>query len=183
MCVFRNTGLDDASQVRFSQRLGELDTMKRYLANDAKPRHGFYEIFDAGNVDDHGRVISPESPRAQYSKVKKFACFCSSPTRLTWKYQGNQLFHVDSSFNPRRASFSLLRAVSIPPPGNGGNTDFADSLTAWNDLDPDFQRELLQKNYIAQHSIAHSRKLLLRVTLTDETRRTMPTTTLLEYEL
>lgn len=73
--------------------------------------------------------------------------------------QGNALFHVDSSFNPRRASFSLLRAVEIPPPGNGGNTDFADSRTAWEDLSPEFQRELLEKDYVVNHSIAQSRKL------------------------
>jgi alpha-ketoglutarate-dependent 2,4-dichlorophenoxyacetate dioxygenase len=74
-------------------------------------------------------------------------------------HQGNALFHVDSSFNPRRASFSLLRAVDIPPPGNGGNTDFADSRTAWDELDPALQKELLEKDYVVNHSIAHSRKL------------------------
>jgi len=73
--------------------------------------------------------------------------------------KGNQLFHVDSSFNPRRASYSILRAVELPPLGNGGNTDFADSRTAWDDLDPAFQQELLEKDYVVNHSIAQSRKL------------------------
>lgn len=73
--------------------------------------------------------------------------------------QGNALFHVDSSFNPRRASFSLLRAVEIPPAGNGGNTDFADSRTAWDELDPALQQELLDHDYVVHHSVAQSRKL------------------------
>ncbi|KAL6250467.1 hypothetical protein RBB50_002769 [Rhinocladiella similis] len=140
VCVFRNTGLDDASHIEFSKRIGDLDTMRRYMTDGRKPRYGFYELFDAGNIDDQGGVLDPDAPRAHYGK-------------------GNALFHVDSSFNPRRASFSLLRAVEIPPPGNGGNTDFADSRTAWDQLDPAFQQELLEKDYIVHHSIAQSRKL------------------------
>lgn len=75
--------------------------------------------------------------------------------------QGNLLFHVDSSFNPRRASYSCLRAVEIPPPGQGlgGNTDFADSRTAWDDLDEATKNDLLAKDYVGAHTIAYSRKL------------------------
>ncbi|KAK5461129.1 hypothetical protein LTS15_003192 [Exophiala xenobiotica] len=140
VCVFRNTGLDDAAHIKFSQRIGELDTMRRYMTDGHKPRWAFYELFDAGNIDDQGGVLDPDSPRAHYGK-------------------GNALFHVDSSFNPRRASYSLLRAVEIPPPGNGGNTDFADTRTAWDKLDPSLQKELLEKDYTVHHSIAQSRKL------------------------
>lgn len=73
--------------------------------------------------------------------------------------QGNALFHVDSSFNPRRASYSLLRAVKIPPPGNGGNTDFADSRTAFEELPPALKDELVKNDYVGAHTIAQSRKL------------------------
>jgi alpha-ketoglutarate-dependent 2,4-dichlorophenoxyacetate dioxygenase len=65
---------------------------------------------------------------------------------------------VDSSFTPRRASFSLLRAVKIPPPGNGGNTEFADSRTAFEELPEELAQELLDNDYVAAHSLAHSRK-------------------------
>lgn len=155
--MLRNTGLDDASQIEFSRRVGDLDTMRRYMTNGRKPRYQFYELFDAGNIDDQGGVLDPNSPRAHYGKV------ASSPVdRLQNTNEipkGNQLFHVDSSFNPRRASYSILRAVELPPLGNGGNTDFADSRTAWDDLDPQFQKELLEKDYVVNHSIAQSRKL------------------------
>ncbi|OQU99683.1 hypothetical protein CLAIMM_05283 [Cladophialophora immunda] len=110
VCIFRNTGLDDASHIEFSRRIGDLDTMKRYMVDGRRPRYRYYELFDAGNIDDQGGVLDPNSPRAHYGK-------------------GNALFHVDSSFNPRRASFSLLRA------------------------------ELLEKDYVVHHSIAQSRKL------------------------
>lgn len=72
--------------------------------------------------------------------------------------QGNSIFHVDSSFNPRRAGFSLLRAHTLPPPGHGGNTDFADTRTAFDDLPADLRQHLEEHDYIAAHSLMHSRK-------------------------
>jgi alpha-ketoglutarate-dependent 2,4-dichlorophenoxyacetate dioxygenase len=81
----------------------------------------------------------------------------SGATELT-RTQGNALFHADSSFNPRRASFSLLRAHALPPPGNGGDTGFADSRTAFGELPLPFKSELLENGYTAAHCMAHSRK-------------------------
>lgn len=72
--------------------------------------------------------------------------------------QGNGIFHVDSSFNPRRAGFSLLRAHSLPPKGHGGNTDFADTRTAFQELPEDLRNAILQTEYIGAHSIMHSRR-------------------------
>jgi alpha-ketoglutarate-dependent 2,4-dichlorophenoxyacetate dioxygenase len=74
--------------------------------------------------------------------------------------QGNTLFHVDSSFNPRRASYSLLRAAELPPPGTrGGNTEFADSRTAFDELPDGLKNQLIQNDYVAAHSLWQSRKL------------------------
>lgn len=66
---------------------------------------------------------------------------------------------MDSSFNPRRAGYSLLLAHELPPHGMGGHTAFADTRTAFDDLHDDFKEELLNKDYIANHSIHYSRKL------------------------
>lgn len=76
---------------------------------------------------------------------------------------------MDSSFNPRRASYSLLRAVLVPPAGQGGETEFADSRTAWDDLDQGTRELLLAGSggeggrtgggLIGAHSISHSRKM------------------------
>jgi alpha-ketoglutarate-dependent 2,4-dichlorophenoxyacetate dioxygenase len=52
----------------------------------------------------------------------------------------------------------MLRAVEIPPPGTGGNTEFADSRTAFDELPSDLKQDLLSHDYIAAHSLAHSRK-------------------------
>ena len=72
--------------------------------------------------------------------------------------QGNTIFHVDSSFNPRRAGFSLLRAHELPPSQCGGNTDFADTRTAYDDLSDELRDDLEENDYVAAHSIMHSRK-------------------------
>lgn len=73
--------------------------------------------------------------------------------------QGNDLFHVDSSFNPRRAGYSLLLAHELPPSGLGGHTAFADTRTAYDDLPTETKERLRTNNYIACHSTLHSRKL------------------------
>jgi len=138
--VFRKTGLDDTGHVEFSKRFGDLDDIRPYMTNGRKPRYEYYELFDAGNIDpDTNDVLAPDGPRAQYNK-------------------GNALFHVDSSFNPRRASYSILKAHELPPPNTGGNTGFADSRTAFEELDPELKAELLEQDYIGAHSLYSSRK-------------------------
>ena len=77
----------------------------------------------------------------------------------TLQLQGNNLFHVDSSFNPRRAGYSLLLVHELPPSGMGGHTAFADTRTAFEDLPAERKEELLKENYVANHSMWHSRKL------------------------
>jgi alpha-ketoglutarate-dependent 2,4-dichlorophenoxyacetate dioxygenase len=66
---------------------------------------------------------------------------------------------VDSSFNPRRAGHFLLLAHELPPPRTGGSTAFADTRSAFNDLPQNLKENLLAKDYIANHSLHHSRKL------------------------
>ena len=66
---------------------------------------------------------------------------------------------MDSSFNPRRAGYSLLLAHELPPRGMGGHTAFADTRAAFDDLSSVLKRKLLEEDYIAAHSLFHSRKL------------------------
>ena len=40
----------------------------------------------------------------------------------------------------------------------GGNTDFADTRTAFADLPPDLKKQLEDNDYVANHSLWHSRK-------------------------
>jgi alpha-ketoglutarate-dependent 2,4-dichlorophenoxyacetate dioxygenase len=66
----RRTGLDDESHIAFSKRLGDLDNIKRYMVGGRKPRYTHYELFDTGNVDEDGKVLDPNSPRAHFGKVR-----------------------------------------------------------------------------------------------------------------
>jgi alpha-ketoglutarate-dependent 2,4-dichlorophenoxyacetate dioxygenase len=138
------------------------------MTGGRKPRYDFYELFDAGNVsldDDAAKEPKPLDPSSARAHANR----------------GNGLFHVDSSFNPRRASFSLLRAVQLPPPGTGGDTMFADSRTAAEELPSELralisgevdasdkndgdrdnheEKERGDSGLIGVHSMAHSRKL------------------------
>jgi alpha-ketoglutarate-dependent 2,4-dichlorophenoxyacetate dioxygenase len=127
------------THVEFSKRFGDLDDIRPYMTGGRKPRYEYYELFDAGNVDNEGNVLTMDSPRTHYGK-------------------GNGFFHVDSSFNPRRASYSLLRAAILPPPNTGGNTEFADTRTAFETLPKEMQQRLIEKDYTGVHSLHHSRK-------------------------
>jgi len=131
--------LDDARHVAFSSLFGELDDIKPYLAMGRKNRFPFDELFDVSNQEDDGSLIQIGSRRHHQG-------------------MGNGIFHVDSSFNPRRAGYSLLRAHELPPPGHGGNTDFADTRTAYSELPPTLHADLEAGDYIGAHSIWHSRK-------------------------
>lgn len=85
----------------------------------------------------------------------------------THRHKGNGLFHVDSSFNPRRAGYSLLRAAELPPAGMGGDTEFADLRTAFDQLPRTIQMDLQEQDYIAAHSLWHSRKVASPATFAD----------------
>lgn len=137
--VFRQAALDDARHVAFAAQLGELDDSTPYIKAGRKHRLAPYtELFDVSNLDDDGNVVSTDSLRYQLGL-------------------GNGLFHVDSAFNPRRAGYSILRAHELPPKGTGGATAFADSRTAYADLDGETKARI--KNYVVSNSLWHSRRL------------------------
>ncbi|PKS10942.1 hypothetical protein jhhlp_002700 [Lomentospora prolificans] len=140
VCVLRNTGLDDDGHVEFSKSFGDLDNIKRFIHKGRKMRYSHYELFDASNLDENNELLDPNSARAHANR-------------------GNGIFHSDSSYNPRRASYSLLRATTLPPPGTGGATEFGDSRSAFDDLPEPLKSTLLSKNYVGAHTFAQSRKL------------------------
>ena len=140
--VFRGTQLNDESHIDFSRRFGsELDTIKMFIDNKdstRKLRTNHYELFDVSNLDADGNILKHDDRRYKYNK-------------------GNALWHIDSTFNARRASYSLLLAHELPPRGTGGETDFADVRTAYDDLPQDMKEKL--EPLIVEHSLWHSRKV------------------------
>ncbi|CRG92432.1 Transcriptional activator protein acu-15 [Talaromyces islandicus] len=133
---------ENVTHVAFARQFGELDDVKPYVKAGLANRLKHDELFDVSSVEMDGSLLDPDSPRGQANK-------------------GNGLFHVDSSFNPCRAGYSLLLAHELPPPeaGTGGQTAFADTRTAFDELPADLRQSLLNNDYVAAHSIHHSRKL------------------------
>lgn len=136
--IFRKTGLNDKKHVEMSSFFGELDDVKPYNKLGRINRLAYDELFDVSNVDAEGNIFQPTGQRAIINR-------------------GNTIFHCDSSFNPRRAGYSLLLAHELPPAGTGGNTEFADTRTAYDDL-PEERKETI-KDWVLWHSQHHSRRV------------------------
>lgn len=137
--VFRRAQLDDARHVAFARQMGELDTTT-VVKTPGQPYRlaPFDELTDVANIEADGSIVKQDSLRYQLGL-------------------GNTLFHVDCSYNARRAGFSILRAHQLPPKGTGGGTAFADMRTAYDDLDSETKEKI--KDNSMWHSIWHSRAL------------------------
>lgn len=139
--IFRSTGLDNERHIAFGRKLGELDDVTPYNTLGRKNRLAPHdELFDVSNLDENGELAPPTGTRAIFGKA-------------------NALFHTDSSFNARRAGLSLLLAHEVPPNnvyGEIGNTEFADSRTAYTDLPEEMKEKI--KDFVVGHTQLHSRR-------------------------
>jgi alpha-ketoglutarate-dependent 2,4-dichlorophenoxyacetate dioxygenase len=126
--VYRDTGLDDDSQVAFAKNFGHLESLP---PRDGRPR---IYLFNAGNLGPDGQINWAESAM-RYRK-------------------GDMLWHTDSSFMDLRTSYSMLRAVEVP--ASGGPTCFADARSAYDDLPQDVKDKI--ENLDCEHSLWWSRK-------------------------
>ncbi|KAL8720935.1 MAG: hypothetical protein Q9181_007816, partial [Wetmoreana brouardii] len=97
------------------------------------------EIVDVSDLDPKGNVVTDLDP------IRMAAT------------KGNCLWHADMAFSPRRGLYSIIRAVELPPSDTGGNTKYADSRTAYEDLPDDIKQDI--EGLIANNSLAPNRKL------------------------
>jgi alpha-ketoglutarate-dependent 2,4-dichlorophenoxyacetate dioxygenase len=138
VCVLPNQDIDDEKQVAFSRLYGPLENASAVVhqrkAGVIGLRVKLPEIFDISNLDENGNLLAGDDARWQY--------------RLA-----NELWHSDSSFRQRSATWSLLHARVIPP--SGGDTYFADTRAAYDAL-PEAMKAKLE-GLVAEHSIWHSR--------------------------
>jgi alpha-ketoglutarate-dependent 2,4-dichlorophenoxyacetate dioxygenase len=131
--VWRNTGMNDEQHVAFSRNFGYLERVPR--REGAKYRLPFPELFDASNLNVEGEIT--QDPGAiQYRK-------------------GDRLWHTDSAFMEKRTSYSILLAHSVPP--EGGETSFADTRSAYDDL-PREMKEFLEDK-VGINTLWWSRKM------------------------
>ena len=131
--VWRNTGMSDENHVEFSRNFGYLERVPQ--REGVRYRMPFRELFDASNLNVEGEITQDESA-IQYRK-------------------GDRLWHTDSAFMEKRTSYSLLLAHSVPP--EGGETWFADTRSAYEDL-PQEMKDLLEGK-VGVNSLWWSRKM------------------------
>jgi len=129
--VFRDQHFDDESQIAFSRRFGELETMIAHPGNDWNPGH----ISVMTNLGKDGNFLPLDHPAMLHR-------------------DRNEAWHSDSSFKPVAALASLLAARIVPPVG--GNTEFASERAAYDAL-PAARKAELEK-MTAVHRMTHPDK-------------------------
>ncbi|GFZ50426.1 hypothetical protein JCM24511_08183 [Saitozyma sp. JCM 24511] len=131
--VFRNTGMTDEEYVSWGERFGE-------IAPADSRRFPTKNLGDPSNLYLDGSIVQPGELRWYMAKE-------------------TALFHVDTSYDARRARLTSIIARQLPPPGTGGATEFGDTRTAYDDLDEETKQLLDGK--VGVHSHFHSRRVAL----------------------
>ncbi len=131
--VWRQTGMNDDQHVEFSRNFGYLERVPQ--REGVRSRLPYRELFDASNLNVDGQ-ITQDAAAIQYRK-------------------GDRLWHTDSAFMEKRTSYSLLLAHEVPP--EGGETSFADTRSAYEDLPRDMKDRLEGK--VGVNSLWWSRKM------------------------
>ena len=131
--VIRDADITDADQIRFSRQFGALE-LPPVLGVGAQ--RIARELYDVSNLTIDGEISPADATKRKFGK-------------------GDQLFHMDSSFNTLPTTWSLLSARIIPPVG--GDTEFIDLRAVYEALD-DETRDAIQ-DATAIHSIWFSRRL------------------------
>ncbi len=131
--IWRNTGLTDEQHVEFSRNFGYLERVPE-RPDGQKMRLPFRELFDASNLNLEGEITR-------------------DPAAILYR-KGDRLWHTDTAFMAKRTSYSLLLAHTVPD--NGGQTWFADTRSAYEDL-PGHMKDFLEDK-IGINSLWWSRK-------------------------
>ena len=151
--VFRNERpVEDADHLAFARAFGPLQRQKMQQAISGKGvRLSSDELVDVGNLDENGDIYAADDPRRDFGK-------------------GNRLWHSDVTFDPLRATYSLLAAHIVP--AGGADTEFADMRAAYDALDEATKARIA--GLTAEHSIWYSRVLGGMPEVGDEIRATRP---------
>ena len=144
--VFRGQPLDDAQQIAFSRRFGDLE-----ITRSMNPAAGT-PFARQSNLDiETGAVIPADDRRMVYQLA-------------------NMLWHTDSSFKPVPSLCSLLSGRIVPP--EGGATEFASARAAYPSLPEALRRRV--ETAVAVHDFSWSRDQVRPGFFTAEERAVYP---------
>lgn len=130
--VIRATPLTDGQLVSFGAAFGELELLPEPEKRD--PEHP--EIFNLSNVRPDGDLTEFEEPQAVFLR-------------------GTERWHTDSSYRESPCLASILHAREIPQ--QGGSTQFANMVAAYEALDDEHRQSLAGRRVI--HSYEYSRSM------------------------
>lgn len=150
--VLRGQPITDDQQIRFSRAFGPLE-LPPSLGIRSKAARGRIrpELYDVSNLDAEGEIEPAEAPKRQFGKA-------------------NEFWHTDSSFNALPTKWSLLSARELP--GSGGETEFADTRTAYDALPGDLKARI--DGLQAEHTIWRSREIAGFTPPTEAMRDALP---------
>ena len=155
VCVLPGQRLDDDRQIAFASLYGPLEVSPPVQSKAGGPAANFRiqhrNIFDVSNLDENGNILPLHDQRRAYR-------------------QGNELWHTDSSFRQKSATWSMLHARIVPPAG--ADTEFVDTRAAYDALPEETKQKI--EGLIAEHSIWHSRAQLGGYTPTEEEKKARP---------
>ena len=117
--VFPDQRIDAGQQQRLAEGFGVLETFPEESMQKQTPK-----VYNISNVTESGKLFGRESVQARMLK-------------------GTELWHTDSSYRDIPALASFLYALEIPPEiETGGQTEFADMISAYADLPDELRRRL-----------------------------------------
>ena len=153
VCVLRNPEpVADERHLAYGRAFGPLMRQKmQQTVSSRKIRLSTDELIDVGNLDENGRIHAADDPRRAFHK-------------------GNLLWHSDVTFDPVRATYSILSAHIVPP--GGADTEFADMRAAYDALSDTLKARI--SGLVAVHSIWYSRVVGGMAEPSDEIKATRP---------
>jgi alpha-ketoglutarate-dependent 2,4-dichlorophenoxyacetate dioxygenase len=139
--IFRNANINDQQQLAFAKYFGNLEPPPTKHMKNVKMRleESARELFDLSNIDGDNEIVKLTNKRGMNMM------------------RGNEIWHADMQYHPHRTLYSILRAVEIPPKEVGGETQYCDSRSAYEDLNPEMKKWL--EGRVVNCSLLHNRRL------------------------
>jgi taurine dioxygenase len=128
LILFRDVDLPPTTQVAFARNFGEVNVhvLSQYHG------YGHPEIYMLSNLDKDGNPSGKHPDR------------------------GTLYWHTDGSWKERTGHATMMYSEILPPPGDGGQTQFADMYTGYELLPADIKKKIEGKRAI--HNFTFSRK-------------------------
>jgi alpha-ketoglutarate-dependent 2,4-dichlorophenoxyacetate dioxygenase len=128
LILFRDVDLPPATQVAFARNFGEVQV---HVLSDTYGYKGHPEIYLLSNLDSDG------NPSGKHPD------------------KGTLYWHTDGSWRERTGQATMMYSEIVPPVGLGGETQFADMYSAYEELPADVKAKIDGKR--AVHNLDFSR--------------------------